>query len=179
LEIVERKFRDTPRGTKKYAKRLTEYINYLIAKERILEAKHFFHRLYEEKPNHTRTIRLGYSLSIASFDNEGVRKFDKLLYDSKPSDIELYWFRLKYYLSLNNFKSLEESCEDLLSKTIAPEYLNTIFEACVHQKSYAIAVNILKYLEREKITLSTRRNKQIKNIALQRFANSLVKIKYV
>lgn len=179
MEIVERKFRDTPRRSKKYAKRLTEYINYLVEKERILEARHFFHRLYEEKPNHTRSIRLGYSLSIASFDNEGVRKFDKLLYDSKPSDIELYWFRLKYYLSVNNFKSSEESCEALLSKTITPEYLNTIFETCVHQKSYAIAVNILKYLERERLTLSESGNKQIKKIVLQRFADSLVKIKYV
>lgn len=179
LEVVEKMFRDTPKGNKKYAKRLTEYISFLVSKGRIIEAKHFFHDLYDYKPNHARTIRLGYSLSIASFDNEGVREFDRLLYDSKPKDIELCWFRLKYYVSVNNRAACEEISEFLLSKTVKDEFLNTIFEACIHQESYAIAVNIIKYLKKERLTLKGLGDKKIKKIALQRFVDSLVKFKYV
>lgn len=179
MDIVEKKFRDTPRGSKKYAKRLAEYINFLFLKGRVLEAKHFFHSLYEYKPNHARTIRLGYSLSIATFDNEGVRRFDSLLYDSKPTDIELYWFRLRYYISVNNRAACEECCGFLLSKPMKAEYLNTIFEACMHQESYSIALNIIKYLKREKLALNDSGNKQIKKIVLQRFVEILINIKYV
>lgn len=178
MELIERRYRDTPRGKKRYAKRLTEYISHLVLKGRILEAKHFFHSLYEDKPNHVITIRLGYSLSIASFDSEGVRKFDKLLLDSNTKEAELNWFRLKYYLSVNDRKNCESSCGFLLSTTIKLEYLDAILEACVHQGSYAIVVNSIKYLEKENRALSGSVIQKIKNIALQRFVENLEKIRY-
>ncbi|MDM1717459.1 hypothetical protein [Thiopseudomonas alkaliphila] len=177
MEVVERKYRDTPIDNKKYAKRLTEYIDFLASNGKILEAKYHFRNLYEVKPNHAKTIRLGYSLSIASFDNEGVRKFDKKLYDSKPKDTEIYWFRLKYYLSVNNYKGCEDCCDFLLSKSITNEYLATIIEACINIKSYVIVAHLIKYLKKERLTLSDMVIKQAKKIALQKFVNSLVKVK--
>lgn len=179
LEAVEKKFRDTPKGNKKYAKRLTEYIDFLVSKGRILEAKHFFYKLYDCKPNHAKTIRLGYFLSIASFDNEGVRRFDRLLYDSRPEDSELCWFRLNYYISVNNRAACEEISGFLLSKTVSGEYLNTIFEVCIHQESYAIAVNIINYLEKERLALNEAGNDRIKKIVLRELMESLVRYKFV
>ena len=70
LELVEKKFRDTPYGHKKYLKRLNDYINYLIKNGRILEAKHFFNKMQQARPNHIKTIVLGYELAIKTFDNK-------------------------------------------------------------------------------------------------------------
>lgn len=178
MEIIEKKYRETPVGHNKYVKRLTTYINDLVSKGRIIEAKHFFCLLYEKKPSHDKTIRLGYSLSIASFDNVGVKKFDKKLYDSKPLDIELTWFRLKYYLSVNNRKHCEDSCALLLSKTIKKEYLDTIIEACMNQSNYVIAVHLVRHFEKNRLKLSDKGNKRIKKIVLQRLLDSIEGAKY-
>jgi hypothetical protein len=178
LEVLESKYRDTPTGSKKYVKRITEYINFLVSHGKIVEAKYYFINLYAVKPNHIKTIRLGYSLSITTFDNEGVRKFDKMLYDSKPNDIELYWFRLKYYLSVNNHKGCEECCEFLLSKETTHKYLSTIIEACLNLESYKIAVYLIKYLNKERLKLTDQGSNEIKKIVIRRLASSLGNIKH-
>lgn len=177
MEVVERKYRDTTIDNKKYAKRLTEFIDFLVSNGKILEAKYHFSNLYEAKPNHAKTIRLGYILSVATFDNEGVRKFDKLLYDSKPKGVEICWFRLKYYLSVNDHKGCEECCEFMLARPIKREYLRTIIEAFLNLNSYVIASCLIKYLEKEKLTLSSVGSKKVKKIVLHRFVNSVVKVK--
>ncbi len=177
MEVVERRFRDTPKENKKYIKRLIEYISFLIFKGRVIEAKHFFHVLYKHKPHHARTIRLGYSLSIASFDNEGVRQFDRLLYDSKPKDIELYFFRLKYYISVNNLKNIEECCVFLLSKGLKKEQLNIVIEVCFNFESYVVASNLVKYLQKERLKLNDDGHEKIKRICLQRLVEVLEEAK--
>jgi len=177
LEIVEKKYRDTPIDNKKYAIRLTKFIECLVSNGKIIEAKYHFRYLFEAKPNHAKTIRLGYLLSIATFDNEGVRKFDGLLYDSKPKDIEISWFRLKYYLSVNDYKNCEDCCAFLLSKSIKTEYLRTIIEACLSLNNYVIASQLVEYLKKEKMTLSDIGNKHLKKIFLERFVNELVRVK--
>lgn len=177
MEEVEKKYRDTPFGNKKYAIRLTKFIEHLVANGKILEAKHYFRNLCEAKPNHAKTIRLGYSLSIATFDNEGVRKFDGLLYNSKPKDAEISWFRLQYYLSVNDYKNCELCCIFLLSKPIKTEYLRTVVESCLSLNNYVIASYLIKYLEKEKKTLSEIGNKQLKKVVLERFVNNLVRVK--
>ena len=177
MDAIEKNFRDTPIDSKKYAKRLTIFIDYLVKNGKLLEAKYYFKKLSDKKPNHEKTIRLGYSLSIATFDNDGVRKFDKLLYDSKPKDVEIFWFRLKYYLSVNNHKDCEECCEFLLSKRIEIKYLNTIIEACLNLKNYNIAITLIKYLEKEKLTLNSFGMQHIKKLALERLVISIVKVK--
>lgn len=179
MELVEKKYRDTPEGNKKKTKSLTDYISFLILKGRILEAKYFFDPLYEVKPNHAKTIRLGYALSISLFDNAGVKKFDKLLYDSKPSGSELAWFRLRYYHSVNNHKGCEDSCYHLFSKKINNEYLRTIIEICINKNSYVISKNLIRYLDKKRFKLSDPGNKQIKKIILQRFIEIIVKVKNV
>ena len=177
MEIVEKKYRDTPIDNKKYAVRLTKFIEHLVSNGKIIEAKHHFRNLFEAKPNHARTIRLGYLLSIATFDNEGVRKFDGLLYGSKPKDIEICWFRLKYYLSVNDYKNCEDCCTFLLSKPIKKEYLRTIIEACLSLNNYVIASQLVKHLKKEKMTLSDIGNKHLKKIFLERLINELVRVK--
>ncbi|KFZ32121.1 hypothetical protein IDSA_05495 [Pseudidiomarina salinarum] len=177
MEIVEKKYRGTPIDNKKYAVRLTKFIEHLVSNGKIIEAKYHFKNLFEAKPNHARTIRLGYLLSIATFDNEGVCKFDELLYRSKPKDIEIYWFRLKYYLSVNDYKNCEDCCTFLLSKPIKKEYLRTIIEACLSLNNYVISIQLVKYLKKEKMTLSDIGNKHLKKILLERFINELVRVK--
>lgn len=177
MEIVEKKYRDTPIHNRKYAKRLTDFIDSLVSNGKIIEAKYHFKYLYEAKPNHAKTIRLGYLLSVATFDNEGVRKFDKLLYDSKPKYVEICWFRLKYYLSVNDHKGCEYCCELLLSKPIKDEYLRTTIEACLNLNNYVIASHLIKYLEKENLTLSSIGNNQLRKLVLEGFVNSIVKVK--
>lgn len=177
MELVEKKYRDTPFGNKKYVIRLTKFIEHLVSNGKIIEAKHYFRNLCEAKPNHPRTIRLGYLLSIATFDNEAVRKFDRLLYDSKPKDIEMCWFRFQYYLSVNDYKNCEHCCTFLLSKQIKKEYLETIIEACMSLNNYMIASHLIKYLKKEKMILSDIGNKHLKRIVLEKFVNELVRVK--
>jgi effector-binding domain-containing protein len=182
LELIEKKFRDTPEKHNKYKIRLTEYIKFLIQKEKFLEAKYFFNILYKIKNDHPITIRLGYSLSISLFDTEGVKKFDSLLYQSKAPETELIYFRLKYYYSTNNYKNSAECCEILLSKKLnkEQEQLTTIMEICLNQQSYEIAKSLIKYLSKEKLCLTVQGNKQIKKILIQKLTNTLAaKIKNV
>lgn len=171
MELIEKKFRDTPEQHNKYAKRLTEYINFLIQKERFIESKYFFKILYKIKRNHPITIRLGYSLSISLFDSTGVQEFDALLYRSKPLETELVYFRLKYYYSTNDYKNCVECCEFLFSRKLNKEQLDTIIEICLNQKSYAISNYLIKYIVKEKIRLSDQGNKLIKNILIQKLAD--------
>lgn len=179
MERTEELYRNTPKGTKKYAKRLTEYINFLISKGKILEAKHFFSLLDAYKPNHSRTIRLGYTLSIASFDQEGVKKFDQLLVESKPAEAELAWFQLKYYLSVTDRKNCERTSEFLLSlATMKREYLDTIFETCTKIDSYSITVNFINHLKKDNIPLNDLGTGRLKKIALQRLVESLVRFNH-
>lgn len=178
MEVIEKKYRDTSVGNKKYAKRLSDFIDYLFSKGKILEARYHFEKLHDAKPIHVRTIRLGYLLSIATFDNDGVRKFDKLLYDANPKDVEIILFRLKYYLSVNDYRNCEICCTSLLSQKINKEYLTTIFEACFNLKSYVIASNIINHIEKEKIKLNKIGNENLKHIILEKLVNELLKIKH-
>lgn len=179
LELVEKHYRDTPVTHKKHVKRLTDFIDYLIKERRIIEAKHFFVKLYELKPHHSKVIRLGYELSIATFDKDGVKKFDKLFLDSKPTDAEVIWFQLKYYHSVNNRQMCAICCEQLLSKKISQEYLQTVSEVCVKQNSYAIAVSLLNYLERERLRLrpSDSGYRHLKKVLVQGLADTIVRVK--
>lgn len=176
LEALEKEYRETPLNSKKHAVRLTNYIDGLLSKGRVVEAKYYFKQLIKEKPNHLRTIKLGYSISISSFDNEGVRKFDSQLYQSRSSKIELLWFRLKYYISINNIRDVESHCEFLLSKKLNREQLNTILDICINSKNYFIVSNLCKYLKRNKMRLEGTGIISIKKIALQQLVDTLTKV---
>lgn len=176
LEALEKEYRETTLNSKKYAVRLTNYIDGLLLKGRVIEAKYYFKKLIEAKPNHLRTIKLGYSISISSFDNEGVRKFDSQLYQSRPSKTEISWFRLKYYISVNNIRDVESHCEFLLSQKLNREQLNTILDVCINSKNYFIVSKLCDYLKRNKMRLEGSGVISIKKIALQQLANTLTKV---
>lgn len=177
LEAVERKFRETIKQNPKYVQRLTEYIDHLASKGKIIEAKYYFHLLYLIKPGHPRAVKLGYDLSIATFDSEGVRRFDKLLFDSKPRDEEIAFFRLKYYISVNNVQNVEECCLFVLSKCIKSEYLQIVVEACVNFKSYSIARSLIEYFDKNRLILSRPFEARIRRILLQHFLNLITEHK--
>src|SRR4051794_22663126 len=122
MEETEKSYRATPTISRKYPKRLTDYIDALVKRGRILEAKHFFLELCKVGPNHERTIRLGYTIAIATFDNDWVYKYDKILTDSAQDSNEVYWYRLRYYHSQNNVAACEStSCQLLQTKLNADQ----------------------------------------------------------
>lgn len=176
LDVLEKEYRETPLNSKRYAVRLTNYIDGLLSKGRVVEAKHYFKKLIEAKPNHHRTIKLGYTISISSFDNEGVRKFDSQLYQSRPSKIEIFWFRLKYYISVNNIRYVESHCEFLLSQKLNREQLDTILDVCINSKNYFIVRKLCSYLKRNKMRLEGSGITSMKKIALQQLADTLTKV---
>lgn len=176
LDSLEKEYRETPLNSKKYTVRLTNYIDGLLSKGKVVEAKHYLKKLIEVKPNHLRTIKLGYSISISSFDSEGVRKFDSQLYQSRSSEIDLLWFRLKYYISVNNIKDIESHCEFLLSKKLNNEQLNTILDLCINSKNYFIVGNLCNYINRNNMRLAGSGITSMKKIALQKLADTLTKV---
>lgn len=177
MEEFEYKYRSTPPESKKYVKRLTEFINSLMSNGKIIEAKHHFKNLYKAKPNHIKTIRIGYLLSIATFDNEGVIKFDKLLFDSRPRDIEILWLQLKYYLSTSDQKGCEHCCKKLLSQKIKSEQLTTAIDACLNLESYEIAADLVNYFKRERIKLNINGEISLKKILIKRLINRIAENK--
>lgn len=169
MDIIEKKYRNTPEGNKKYVKRLTDYINILLSKGRVLEAKYYFDKLYLLKPDHVKTILLGYKLSIKLFNTNDVSKFDKKLYNLKRSEEELVWFRLQYYYSVNNKKFAEECASYLLSKnTLKPEVFQSIFEICINIESYEVVPYLIKYMENNKLIFNERVGHRIKRIAIKK-----------
>lgn len=178
MEIVERRYRDTTKENKEYTRRLAEYIDFLRCKGRILEAKYFFSLFDEEVINNPAIIRLGYSLSIASFDREGVIKFDELLRKSMPSNIELCCFHLEYYISVNDLENCEKTSEFLLSNFLPKECLDIVIEACINLQSYSITANLAKYLEKVGLEIDSLNAKEIKKIAYQRLVKSIERLKF-
>lgn len=173
MEEIEQCYRDTSTTSRKYLKRLTEYVSELVKRGRYLEAKHFYLELCEISPNHGKTIRLGYSIAIAVFDNDGVLKYDKLLTDSSPDINELLWFRLRYYQSRHNISACEAASGELLENRLNQEYLSTIVEVCLERQSYIIAEPLVRYLVNNRLTLSLPASKRLKQIVIVRLIEIL------
>jgi len=169
LEIIEKKYRDTPESSKKYVKRLTDYINSLLLKGRLLEAKYYFDKLDETKPNSLKTIVLGYKLSIKLFDNYEVERFDKKLFDFNSQGERLFLLRLQYYYSVNNKEKAEENASYLLSKkTLQSKDLQTIYEVCLYQSSYKIALSLSRYMKRLHLKFDEQSEEQLKRIMIKK-----------
>ena len=173
MDLIEKKFRDTPNEHRKYSLRLSNYIEFLFEKGRYHEAKFFFDILFSIKPNNIRTIKLGYDIAITLFDNDSVRDFDARLYHTRSGRDCLNWFRLKYYISVNNYKNSEEMCISLLSGRIGDNIFFTIFNECESQNNYNIAINILKYLKRENLQLNSKGVDLIKKILIKKLLVTL------
>lgn len=173
MEEIERNYRDTATTSRKHPKRLTEYVNELVTRGRYLEANYFFSKLCEISPHHEKTIRLGYAISIALFDNDGVWKYDNLLTDSKPDINELLWYRLRYYQSQNNILNCEAVCIEMLENSLSNEYLSAILEVCLERKRYSIAEPLARHLVKNQLTLKPPMSNWLKQITIERLIETL------
>lgn len=177
LELAEKKFRDTPVGHKKYHKRLIDYINLLISKSRVIEAKHYFSILEYLKPSHHSVMRIGYFISISLFDKVGVEKYDRLFVMSKTNEVEIFYFRLMYYLSVNNLKNCEDCSVFILSKKFNQKQLDIIMQACFNLNSYVIARAITVLIRKKKVFLNEQGIHRLKRVLLQHLANKIMETK--
>lgn len=177
LEETEKIYRATTTTSRKYPKRLTEYIETLVKRGRTIEAKYFFLELCKVSPNHEKTIRLGYTIAIATFDNDWVYKYDKLLTDSAQNVTEVLWFRLRYYQSQNNIAACESTSRELLERRLTSDQLSTVIEVCIGRQNYTIAVPLAKYLSKNRIGLTPQFYKWFRQIVITRLANTLTRCK--
>lgn len=173
MEESEQNYRATAVNSRKYPKRLTDYIAILVRRGRLLEAKHYFLELCKTSPKHEKAIRLGYTIAIATFDKDWVCKYDKLLTDSAQESSEVLWFRLRYYQSQNNVAACEITSCELLEKRLNNDQLTTILEVCIERQSYIIAESLSRHLDKYCITLSQQFNTWLKQITITRLTYAL------
>lgn len=173
MEDSESVYRATAKTSRKYPKRLTKYIDGLVAVGRVLEARHFFLDLCKSGNNHHEVIRLGYTIAIATFDNDWVYKYDRLLADSTNDSSEVYWYRLRYYHSRNNIAACENASCELLKLQLNRDKLSTVIEVCMERESYVIAEALTRYLSKNHLALAPRSNKRLKQIVMARLTLSI------
>lgn len=175
MELIEKKFRDTPPEHKKYLKRLSDYVRHLIENGRILEAKHFFNEIQEVKPSHIKTTILGYELAIKTFEHESVMLFDRALYDSKHDEELLLTMRLKYYYSVNDEKQFTNLVEHLLfERTVKTKTFHLIGELVITQNTYKPISILVRYLKSKKLTLHKQNEGLVRRVVLQKLVDVLV-----
>lgn len=177
MDDLEKKFRHTSSGHKKYHKRLSDFIIFLINKGRILEAKYYFQILIQSRPDNLKANMLGYEISIKSFDNEGVARFDKFLCDNSKEIVDVQILQLEYYYSVSNEKGFLFALEYILLNKLKPDVLNKVIGLVVTFESYASIMTLLSYLKRNKLKLNEKADARIKKIVLQEFSNLLVRVK--
>lgn len=173
MEQSEKIYRTTAKTSRKYPKRLTDYIDTLVECGRLLEAKYFFLDLCQLGPHHPKTIRLGYTIAIATFDSDWVYKYDKLLTSSTKDSNEVHWYRLRYYHSRNNIMACENTSCELLKGQLSTDLLSTIIEVCMSRRSYIIAQALAMYLSKNHVTLTPQYNKRLKQIIITKLAHSI------
>lgn len=178
VEVVEKKYRDPPSHNKKYVKRLSEYISFLLKQGRVLEAKFYFDELNKIKPNHEKTLVFGYELSIKTFDNNGVLRFDTLLMKHKYNEQKLLCLRLKYYYSVHNAKAFDQIVLHLFNYLpIKAELLKIILPMIVQQNQYKSIAALCIYLKKNKMVLNDLAEKSIRRVVLQKLIDVMSEIK--
>jgi hypothetical protein len=171
MDVTEKLFRDTPQAHTKYTKRLTSYISYLYDNQKYIESAYFFAKLEALKPKHILTIRLGYNLGIALFDNRLVEKYDSLLMEARPSPADLEWFRLRYYISVSDKTNYVKTALILLSKKLKEQHITTILQLCIESKEPLIAIPMVRHFYIHNIKPSPEGNGCIKKILIQKLAD--------
>ena len=175
MEIIEKNYRETSKGHKKYVKCLTEYINHLLSKGRVLEANYYFKELSSIKPDHIKSIMLGYMLSIKTFDNRMVSYFDKRLCEFNREE-ELICFRLQYYYSVGKRGLAEECALHLLSKKcLREDTFRVVSEIFIHSKSYELVFGLSLYMKRNNMVFHKGIEKSAKNAVLTRLIEVLAR----
>lgn len=178
MNLIEKKYRDTAVNSKKYLKRLSDYICALIAKGRIIEARYYFSKLYEHRPDHNRARIIGYELAIKTFDNKSVLLFDKALVDDKYEEQKLLSLRLKYYYSVNNTLLFSELIKYLLTlKNLKSETLETVVHLALSQEAYEPVALVLNYLKSENKVLHKMMENKLRPIVFRELMNTIIKVK--
>lgn len=178
LEDIFEKYLSVKPSSRKYAKRLTKLIVFLISKGRFLEARFYLDQLEKTHSENIISIRLGYKLAIALFDNENIIKYDNLLYLNRKNDLELEWYRLQYYYSTHNIPQLVQCSKFLLStNNLERHIMETILQVTWNLRNYEISSMVKKYAVRNKIILDKKMEKRIQNIVLEKLRDSLVEYK--
>lgn len=176
LNIVEKKYRDTPTGNRKYVKRLSDYIHLLQKNGRVLEAKHYFQELLTLKPKSINTYVTGYKLAIKTFDNQLVAKFDNSLMEQKSKIEILHCLRLEYYYSVNNQRCFGELLTHMLtSSRLSKNSLELILQLVLEQDDYQPISSLFKYLKTKNKYLNKAAENKVRKVVLQRLVDSLVK----
>lgn len=180
LEDIFNKYLSVAPSNGKYAKKLTKLITFFISKGRFLEARFYLDQLEKTHSGNIISIRLGYKLAITLFDNQRVIKYDNLLYINRKSDLELEWYRLQYYYSVNNIPQIIGCLKFLLlNKVLDRLYIETILQIVWKIRNYEIASMVKKYAVRNRLILDVQMDKMIKNIVLEKLRDSLVEHKNV
>lgn len=178
MSLIERKYRDTAVNTKKYPKRLSDYICELMVKGRIIEAKYYFSKLFEHRPDHSRTRKIGYELAIKTFDNESVLLFDKALVDGKYEEQKLLCLRLKYYYSVNNTRLFSELIEHLFTlQNLKSETLEVIVHLALFQDAYQPVALVLNHLKSKNRVLHKMMESKLRPIVLKELMNTIIEVK--
>ncbi|WP_165814247.1 hypothetical protein [Kushneria phyllosphaerae] len=174
LELIEKKYRDTPRKNKKYIKRLRDLINALLAKERYIEANYFFKELHTLKPDHVYTLKTGYELSIRTFSKKEASIYEEKLISLNYPELEIIWYRLQLFFALNYKEGAESCCEYILSNKVGNERLSFILESCIKFKSEPIAFYFSRHLRKNKLDLKSANQKsEIKKLLIPRLIKAL------
>lgn len=181
LDDVFKKYLETNSSSRNYAKNLTKLITFFISKGRFLEARFYLDQLEKTHSENIISIRLGYKLAITLFDNKRVIKYDNLLYINRKSDyLELEWYRLQYYYSVNNIPQIIGCIKFLLlNKVLDRLYMETILQIVWNIRNYEIASMVKKYAVKNRLILDVQMDKMIRNIVLEKLRDSLVEYKNV
>ncbi|MUJ29745.1 hypothetical protein GNP73_17405 [Aliivibrio fischeri] len=174
MEIIEKKFRDTTIANKKYVKRLTDYIYFLMDKERVVESKYYFDKLIALKPLHIKTNVLGYKLAIKTFDNESVVKFDKLLCKQRYNEELLLTLQLQYYYSVNSKHNFSKvACFLLNKKSLTEKTFSDIGLLILSQDCYEPIAGLCKYLHKNNKSLHKTAESRVRKTVLHKLITVL------
>lgn len=180
LEDIFNKYLSVAPSNGNYAKKLTKLITFFISKGRFLEARFYLDQLEKTHSGNIISIRLGYKLAITLFDNKRVIKYDNLLYINRKSDLELEWYRLQYYYSVNNIPQIIGCIKFLLlNNALDRLYMETILQIVWNIRNYEIASMVKKYAVKNRLILDVQMDKMIRNIVLEKLRDSLVEYKNV
>jgi len=177
MDAMEEKFRKNLANPKKHVKSLTEYIEYLLEHEHILEASYYLNELLKLKPKHEKALTLGYKLAIRRFDIEQVIYFDKQLKTIKAKNELLLLLELEYFCSINNHKKMEACIEFLLIiDPISQNSFQLMIESALILKSYNLCEGILRKLKSQKLQLNEHASKKFKEIAIIELVERLSRV---
>ncbi|WP_045392172.1 hypothetical protein [Vibrio rotiferianus] len=177
LYKLEKQVRDTDTKHKKKSLRLTKLVDYLLEKERYLEAKFYFEQLFKLKPDSLSTAILGMKVSTATFDSHRARQFNETLFKLKYDSEKHRLLLLSYFYAVHDISKCIEVF-DLLSQQnkLSNETIDKMYDITVNNTNYALLAVLLKILKRNKKVLNNRGSNHLRPIAITELLNTIVRV---